>query len=464
MNIKNAINQCTYETTIKHSHYSKPSSIEDLIEIITHLKGDYHVISKGKNWGYGSKLGMVGNTHLLDLSELREIELDEKLGCIKLQAGVTQEDVYTLLKTRNSDYMLSITGSSRDSSIIGNIVNHGYGNGKSTIRMNDVIQVNGFTSNGKYIEGINQSTCKYGSQSKLFELFAPNNKTIISEVKLQLSAIPSQLVLVFFSLSDKNQFASLTDTLIDFKKQGLIEGNWSIFSAHRLLAEANLKSTFVNNIDTPLSDKEAQELLFTKCNYKTWTGIYNGVFPCYVSSKELAFTTIDFIKSKIEDLTDQLEFLTVSKEKIINERNCGNGFNHIEADLPILSRLRTFSGILQNGSIDISYWRMHTQSLRKDLDYDGCGFIWLAMSCCNNSLKIQTAVETIKQEMKKAKLDPIIVIDGVENHETYIMTSIIYNRTDLDQERLSKKAFKNTIRELNSIGLVNYRKPTPWEE
>lgn len=461
-NNMNQVNLCTYRTELKHSNYKKPNTLEELSQLLK-LKdlGSVHVCSTGMNWGYGSKLGNENGTTLIDLSQLKKIAINDSHCVATVEAGVTQKDLYDELSNRNSNLMLSITGSSPLTSIIGNMQGYGYGNGRSTLRIEDVLQVNGFDKNYNYLEGINNSTCKYGSTSTSNSLLF-TNKTIITKAKFRLKQIPERLLLVCFSIDNDHKFSNVIKALNYIKSQGLIEGNWSVFSAHRLLAEFDSKVNIHNATDSVIGFEEAKNKL-CEFGYTTWVGSYNGVFACYLPSQGTANSVQEFINEKLFGITDRLTFIQVSKKDIIKERQEGNGFSGIKTDEPILSRLRTFSGILKNGSMDIIYWKKKYKSEIRNPDKDKCGFIWYASSLPNDYNLITTFKEKVNQVFLEKNMEPIYVIDGVLPHETYFMISIIYDLDDLREEQKAKDIFKELKTISSKLGIINFKQITPFK-
>jgi len=83
-------------------------------------------ISGGRNWGLGSALPVQDGCVIVDLKNLnRIISYDEILGTVKIEPGVTQQQLSDFLLERGSQFMLDVTGSSKDSSIIGNSLERG---------------------------------------------------------------------------------------------------------------------------------------------------------------------------------------------------------------------------------------------------------------------------------------------------------------------------------------------------
>lgn len=460
-----AINRCTYPTDHRHIGRIEIHSQEQLSRALQNcVRTDtkWHVISGGKNWGYGSQLGHGRDTVLLDLQAMKAVKINESHQYAVIEAGVTQQDLYEALIRNKSSLMLPVTGSSADSSILGNAITMGYANGRSTLRIQDVIQAEGFDALGRFIKGIDAGTCKYRPNAALGKLLSQAQAgSVITRAKMYLPKIPQAMLLVSFSLKNKDQLCQAMRKLIQYKSHCLIAGNWSIFTAHRLLAEKFRKCTISAQPDMPLSFADASDLLKFNLKYRVWNGAYNGVFACYLADASIAAAASGFIRKDMQDTVSTLEIIQVSGDDIRAERDHGTGFSHIDTDEPVLSRLRTFSGILRNGSIDIAYWKKQQLPHSKSPDTDDCGFIWSAQSAPNDEHILMNACDEIEKTLYRHNVDPIYVIDGVLPNETYFMTSVIFDKCNHTEMQASLTAYDA----LNHVGinnsLVNFRKPVP---
>lgn len=109
----------------------KPKSRDQLPDIISvSISGATRVglfpVSRGKNWGLGSALPVEPDCVLLDLSGLRSIvDIDYETGLAFIEAGVSQGELAKAIK--GSPFMLNVTASSSETSVIGNALERGVG-------------------------------------------------------------------------------------------------------------------------------------------------------------------------------------------------------------------------------------------------------------------------------------------------------------------------------------------------
>jgi 4-cresol dehydrogenase (hydroxylating) len=91
-------------------------------------KWPLHPVSGGKNWGMGSYLPDSDDCVLLDLSGLKAIgPLDRDAAAVRIEAGVTQKELYDWLHREAPELAFNVTGAGKDTSIVGNAMERGLG-------------------------------------------------------------------------------------------------------------------------------------------------------------------------------------------------------------------------------------------------------------------------------------------------------------------------------------------------
>lgn len=87
-----------------------------------------HPISGGKNWGMGSFLPDCDDAVLLDLSGLKGIgPLDRDALAVRIEAGVTQRELYDWLDREAPHLAFNVTGAGAATSLMGNALERGIG-------------------------------------------------------------------------------------------------------------------------------------------------------------------------------------------------------------------------------------------------------------------------------------------------------------------------------------------------
>jgi 4-cresol dehydrogenase (hydroxylating) len=110
-------------------------------------------ISRGKNWGLGSRVPTRDGALLLDLGRLdRILEYNEEMAYVTLEPGVSFGQLTQFLAERGGRHFVSMTGSTLDSSVIGNTLERGDGVGPLGDRAAHVCALEIVLADGQVIE------------------------------------------------------------------------------------------------------------------------------------------------------------------------------------------------------------------------------------------------------------------------------------------------------------------------
>ncbi len=133
--------KATYTTSARPMFVVRPINNSEIVEIIklchkNHI--EFETISLGYNWGYGSKTPSLDRCIQISLDRMKKIQIDEFSNSVLIESGVSQVELCNYLRATDSDYTMSVSGSSPNSSILGNALTGGYGNGIHTVRWNQL--------------------------------------------------------------------------------------------------------------------------------------------------------------------------------------------------------------------------------------------------------------------------------------------------------------------------------------
>ncbi len=179
----------------------KPSdekNIKPFINLCADHELAIHPISAGRNWGYGSSLPTRSQVILIDLSNLDKIVLDEDLGIVEIQPGVTPQKLYNFLLQNKSKWMTPVTGAGPHGSILGNALERGFGLNPIMDHFDSVLTVKAILYDGTIYESrlANIGATKSDQVSRwkvgpyMEGLFSQSNFGLIISIKIQLAQRP----------------------------------------------------------------------------------------------------------------------------------------------------------------------------------------------------------------------------------------------------------------------------------
>lgn len=217
------------------------SEIQRLVELANRKNIPLYPVSTGKNWGLGSNLPIEHDHIIVDFKQMNRIlRFDKKFGTITIEPGATQEKIASYLKKRRAPFVLNVTGSTKDSSLIGNAVERGvahYG-----CRVPEVMGFNVTLGTGEELKvgglSVVHSKCKdtypYGLGPDLRGLFFQSSFGIITSATLRLRPVCAHTAVV--TIEPNRSSSLLIDRLQQLRTRGVIPPNLHISNKDRRLS------------------------------------------------------------------------------------------------------------------------------------------------------------------------------------------------------------------------------------
>ncbi len=200
----------------------RPGTRDEVVQVVLiarRCKTPLYPISTGQNWGYGDACAVYDGQVIVDLGRLNRIEhVDAELGYAVIEPGVTQGQLSGHLAEAGMPFWIDCTGAGPNSSLIGNIVERGfghspYGNRFQTISGMEVVLGTGevlHTGFGRFPEARTTHLYPYGIGSYLDGIFTQSNFGIVTKLGMWLQPVPESFCpfLVLFE-RDEDLLAAL---------------------------------------------------------------------------------------------------------------------------------------------------------------------------------------------------------------------------------------------------------------
>ncbi len=173
--------------------------VVQIVRIAGRCKTPLYPISTGQNWGYGDACAVYDGQVIVDLGRMNRIEqVDAELGYAVIEPGVTQGQLARHLAEKGVPFWIDCTGTGPNSSLIGNIVERGfghspYGNRFQSFSGMEVVLGSGevlHTGFGHYPGAKTTHLYPYGVGPYLDGLFTQSNLGIVTRLGLWLQPIP----------------------------------------------------------------------------------------------------------------------------------------------------------------------------------------------------------------------------------------------------------------------------------
>ncbi|ACJ29239.1 FAD-binding protein [Shewanella piezotolerans WP3] len=386
------------------------------------------VISSGQNWGYGTAMPTDDSRahFILDLSELKRIELNEQLGIVWLQPGVTQQNLRDYLDSCNAALMVPVTGAGPSCSIVGNALERGYGITPHADHFAAVTSIQAVLADGSHYssaiasldltkQNIVDMSYKWGLGPYLDGIFTQSNLGIATSMSIRLAHEP-ELVESFYLFcaeeSDLERVFPLVQQLLrDFA--GVV-GSINILDSRRMLS---MMVTNANGLS--LCSQTDVDRLKQEYKVSQWTcigSLYGSARVVKAVKKE--------IKRKLKGNTAVKRSLFISAREIA----IANQFIDLLPDRVLTGPRRQLAalekttqimrGIPNEVALPLAYWRNPDKPKQLQMlnpAKDNCGLLWYAPLIPATEDKIREFVDMVRTICLKFDIEPLITLTTIKH-------------------------------------------------
>jgi 4-cresol dehydrogenase (hydroxylating) len=209
----------------------KPETLEDVQKVVgiaNQHKVPLYPISCGKQWGMGSRLPVQDGAAIVDLARMNQIiEVSGKHHYAIVEPGVTQQQLLDYIDKNKLPLMLNVTGSTSDTSLIGNAMDrgvgyfdtraHGISNMQVVLGNGETIQ----TGFGHFENAKTKNLYPHGIGPALDGLFPQANFGIVTSACIDLMPKPDAHMAAIIKIDSENKLPRLIDALVKLRSRGI---------------------------------------------------------------------------------------------------------------------------------------------------------------------------------------------------------------------------------------------------
>lgn len=428
------------------------------------------IISSGQNWGYGTAMPTDDSRahFILDLSELKRIELNEQLGIVWLQPGVTQQNLRDYLDTCNAALMVPVTGAGPSCSIVGNALERGYGITPHADHFAAVTSIQAVLADGSHYssaiasldltkQNIVDMSYKWGLGPYLDGIFTQSNLGIVTSMSIRLAHEPEVVESFYLFCAEESDlervFPLVQQLLRDFA--GVV-GSINILDSRRML------SMMVTNADgLSLCSQTDVDRLKQEYKVSQWTcigSLYGSARVVKAVKKE--------IKRKLKGNTAVKRSLFISAREIA----IANQFIDLLPDRVLTGPRRQLAtlekttqimrGIPNEVALPLAYWRNPDKPKQLQMlnpAKDNCGLLWYAPLIPATEDKIREFVDMVRTICLKFDIEPLITLTTLRHDCIDSTVPLLFNRADPAAIKAAKLCLDELFDSGCKLGFVPYR-------
>ena len=225
-----------------------PHSTEEVAAVVRAAAGGgvpLYPISTGRNWGYGDACALADGHAIVDLSGMNRIlEVDATLAYVVVEPGVTQQQLSRYLIEHELPLWMDCTGAGPDTSLMGNILERGFGHSPYGNRFQNVASMRVVLADGDVVDtgfghfpgAANARVYQYGVGPYVDGLFTQSNMGIVTSLGLWLMPKTAALNHFLCSVPAHADIAPVIEALRPLRMDGTLRSILHIGNDLRVLS------------------------------------------------------------------------------------------------------------------------------------------------------------------------------------------------------------------------------------
>lgn len=426
-------------------------------------------ISRGKSWGYGDACPVTEGNAILDLSRMNRIRtVDPDLAYAVIEPGVTQGQLSEHLRSQGIALWPDCTGAGPDTSIVGNVLDRGfghtpYGNRAQFVSGLEVVLADGRvlrTGFGHYEKARSSHLFPYGIGPSLDGLFVQSNLGIVTAMGIWLMRAPEAYSLFICSLERDEDIFGFVEDLRPLRLDGTLRSVIHMGNDLRVISGgmAFPRDRFPQAKALP---KEYRQTLRRSGGIGAWMvagGLYGSKGMVAAGRREVRrrlsgpHRTLHFFDERKLDTLERLTRPLSSLRRVAALRS------KLASVRAVYDMNR---GIPSQRFLAGAYWR-HRQGLpadfsRADPAEDGCGLLWFPPVLPFTGEAVREFLALAEPFFARYGFDFFVTLSSVTERSLGAVMTIAYDQQDEAETAAARDCAAALCEAMMDAGFPPYR-------
>lgn len=459
----------TFHTDQRIPFVVLPGSTDEVravVQTANRFKLPIYPISRGRNWGLGSRVPVHSGNCVVDLKRMDAIvEFDEHLSYITVQPGVTFRQVADFLCKRNSELYLTAIGAPEDSSLIGNALERGDGFGpmgekvrfccglEAVLPSGEVVN----TGNETFTNSSTSKLSKFGLGPDIESLFFQSNLAIITKMTFWLALRPPQFQSLIFGIRNSEDLQHVCLSMRRLLQLGILnDASFAIWNIYRFLA-AQMQYPWEQDGEAKASPEQLLEHLPATWRSARWVGLAG----LYSASGRLARAEKKLVKEALKGKVTKLIFVDAFTANLARWLKVPlrkiTGVD-IEKNLDTLYFESVFLGHPPSHNTPSIYWRKRMPApADMDPNRDRCGLHWICVLLPYDGAHVVRISQIIEETVLRYRLEPQYMFWAVTQWLLKSFIVISYDRDIEHEEAGALDCYHDLLTTLHQAGYTSSR-------
>lgn len=454
--------QATFKTDQRIRLVVLPASVEE-IQAIVCVANTFNVplypISRGRNWGLGSRVPVQSGNCVLDLQRMNRIlEFSEEQAYITVEPGVTFHQVAEFLREKGSALGFAAIGGPPDASMLANALERGDGVGPLGDRARSCCALEAILPNGERLQtglaafsgSLTGHLSPFGLGPAVEGLFFQSNLAIVTRMTFWLARRPPYFQCVVFAANSEEDLIAANAEIRKLHQLAILgDTAYSLWNVFRFLSA---QITFPWQENPPPSPEQLIERLPA-----TWQGVrWVGFLGIYAPSFWISQAQKRIIKRALKGKVNKLLIIDSITARLINQfKKPLSKLTSIDVGKMIDAIYFKSIFLGQPTKLEVSsiYWRKRGSPPKvADPDQDRCGLHWICPSLPFDGKHILRVTEIVENVALANGLEPMCMFFNMNQWYLKSFIVIMFDQAVPEEEIAAKKCHDEILLQLNREG------------
>lgn len=390
-----------------------------------------HPVSGGRNWGYGSRVPMEDGSVIVDLARMNRIRAhDENLAYVVVEPGVTFEALEAFLQAAGSRLTPLSVGSSARASIVGNVLERGFGQGGYSDRFANVCGLEIVLPSGAVVRtGFSRfpkaragNVGRWGVGPSLDGLFSQSNLGIVTRMAVWLPPAPPLQDTLQFGVERERDLPGMLDALQSLRLRGVLRGSCAVSSRERVVAAVQQYPWDEARGVTPLPPRVLARV--RRLGIRRWMGWATMGYQSLAVRRAERALVVETLGKYVDDL-----------------------------------RFRSTSTLSVKREPNLPYWRKRSpRPADSDPDRDGCGVLTYSPVVPFVGRELADVAAVVSRTLLDHGFDPIVQLQCTSERSVIVNGMILFDRDVADEEARAVACYDRLARKLGAAHYFPYRR------
>lgn len=452
----------------------EPTSVEEIVAIVRSAQSSrtpLYPVSKGYNWGYGSRSPVIENCALVNLGRMNRIlnaasiSVDNPIAVI--EPGVTQIQLYEFLQGHCPELSFNVTGSGRDTSIIGNALDRGVG--YMGPRKDDIFGLEIVTGTGEVLRtGFRRlgdssplaHSHPYGLGPILDGLFFQSNFGIVASACFRLFPRRPKEIAVSLALRRVVDLPQFINELARLKRDGLLTSVTHIANRARTSSTLNFGVTrYLENEcgfsrETAVREADRAINLIVTDEWASLASVMGNSGQVKAALREIRHRTSGFARLRV--ITDKfldLGYALAHRLRFIP---------FVRANAAAISAMRPLHklalGVPTDVAIENLLWKFnHSNNCATELDQSRCGLLFVNPALPLDGQFVAGVIEGMKSVAAYYGHTLYMTINVETTTSLVAIINLLFDRTSSEEVDRAHNCADALLTYIHGKGLEPYR-------